>query len=54
MVWFGLVGENPQEVAKLTQSLLNLLVEVGLEVNVPKSVINPVQEFLFLGFQLDL
>ena len=51
---FLILGENPQEVAQHTQALLNLLVDLGLEVNTPKSVINPVQSLVFLGFQLDL
>ena len=51
---FLTVRDTPEIVFEHTQRLVNLLVSLGLEINIPKSVLTPVQSLIFLGFQLNL
>ena len=51
---FLILGHTKIECAQHTQELLQMLADLGLEVNVPKSVLVPEQVLQYLGFVLDL
>lgn len=51
---FLLIGQDTDEVQFYTIRLLELLADLGIEVNYPKSVVKPVQVLQYLGFILDL
>jgi hypothetical protein len=51
---FLLLGDSPEELLQHGQFLADLLFKLGIEINVHKSELKPVQQLRFLGFLLDL